>query len=654
MTDFFKLTEKLFPSQRIETGANKLEQTNLIATAVSDSSEGYVKVQMPGPVTYPEGSDESSVLIPTGPAVKEGDQVHISLNGGVGKSPVIVNAAGWGDRVSDLANEASEVASAINQHFWTDDNGAHVTDVTQTEWHEAEADDFSDLTDQKPYHNALWNSLGMLFRSGLKNLVSITRSAIAFFNGTGNSSEDIVASFGKDGFQIGVNTESHLTGDYHSLNLVDKESNTYFQVQDLRDHNGEAIITESLGAFAQRPYLYPSYTIDELLSYEGEGSATLTPSDDGTYITIDPMPTRYESFLVRYRSSDVRLKSYTLGVRSTDPAKPSGGLSVAEGYMNAAIGRESHAEGANNSAYGDASHVEGNHTVAYSSCDHAEGYYTQAGVSSVHNWVTAAHAEGAYTKALGDHSHAQNMGTIAMGTNQTAIGRYNVADDQDIYAFIIGNGTSDQDRSNCLAVKWNGDIVNGDGNVILDTAKVLFNDSNGSTQAITLSDSAANYDYMRIYFKKSSGYNGYSTTDVYKPNGKVVDLTIFEPYRNNSVTWFASKTVTISGTTISSYDYSNGQISSSPASGSQNEIAIYRVEAWNGGANQSAPPSSGGGTDDYNDLINKPKIREKIYGSDPVEYTTVEVSGTKSFDDLGMKSLTNSEINDLVDISFGI
>ena len=84
MTDFHKLAEKIFPSNRLETGSSKLEQTSVVATATSDSSNGYVSVSMPGPVTYAEGTDDTQVLIPTGPSIREGDQVHSHGTGRAG------------------------------------------------------------------------------------------------------------------------------------------------------------------------------------------------------------------------------------------------------------------------------------------------------------------------------------------------------------------------------------------------------------------------------------------------------------------------------------------------------------------------------------------------------------------------------------------
>ena len=63
-----------------------------------------------------------------------------------------------------------------------------------------------------------------------------------------------------------------------------------------------------------------------------------------------------------------------------------------------------------------------------------------------------AHAEGGKTLAVATCSHAGGQGTIAASTYQTAIGKYNKVSTAETDKFIIGNGTSDTARSNCLRV----------------------------------------------------------------------------------------------------------------------------------------------------------------------------------------------------------
>lgn len=158
---------------------------------------------------------------------------------------------------------------------------------------------------------------------------------------------------------------------------------------------------------------------------------------------------------------------YTLGTRASGSAV--GNYSHAEGYNTIASAYCAHAEGGTRSvivspetiASGEYSHAEGGSTTASAGYSHAEGYSTIA--SGPHS-----HAEGSYTTAGGTNSHAGGEGTIAKKINQTAIGAYNeidnYADTRGKYPFIIGNGTSDNARSNALTVDWNGNIADGSGN----------------------------------------------------------------------------------------------------------------------------------------------------------------------------------------------
>ena len=50
----------------------------------------------------------------------------------------------------------------------------------------------------------------------------------------------------------------------------------------------------------------------------------------------------------------------------------------------------------------------------------------------------------------------------ASGDDQTVVGQYNIEDTANKYVFIVGNGTSDNNRSNALGVCYNGDVeING-------------------------------------------------------------------------------------------------------------------------------------------------------------------------------------------------
>jgi len=181
--------------------------------------------------------------------------------------------------------------------------------------------------------------------------------------------------------------------------------------------------------------------------------------------------------------------------------KTNGGASHVEGYSNTVIsGNNSHAEGRFNQIINaTAAHVEGSSCTVISGIAHAEGtqtYATGEGAHSEGRWTKAlqseahaegfrtcaaglgshaeggrtsgyniegtfaigmnSHSEGLFTSAVGNHSHAGGFCTCSVADCSTAIGKYNVPHND--YAFVVGNGTDNNTRSNAFAVKWNGDL----------------------------------------------------------------------------------------------------------------------------------------------------------------------------------------------------
>lgn len=152
----------------------------------------------------------------------------------------------------------------------------------------------------------------------------------------------------------------------------------------------------------------------------------------------------------------------TVGANSTalgSEAEASGDYSHAEGSYTIASNDFAHAEGQETTASGRASHAEGNTTVASEMYSHAEGLITTAsGIVS--------HAEGFQTIASGAYTHSEGQGTIAASSGQHVQGKYNVEDAVYKYAHIVGNGSSDTDRSNAHTLDWNGNAWFA-GNVFL-------------------------------------------------------------------------------------------------------------------------------------------------------------------------------------------
>lgn len=279
----------------------------------------------------------------------------------------------------------------------------------------------------------------------------------------------VVMTMNANGVLMGKVDETHTELDYHSLQLIDKESYQYFYVSDLRDTDGEAVIygryrTTDLETPGQ---LILPLDVKRVNRFMVDGGETEYTIDSDNRTIIFSQASSMLNIEIWWVTESRLAKAYTVGIRNLDPGANAtvGPMSVALGVQVSAAGYASVAEGGATSAVGDYSHAEGCDTGASGEYSHAEGWYSGASGRGGHaeGYRTSAsgkwsHAEGYYTKASGPRSHAQNEETIAASADQTAIGKYNVADANGTYAAIIGNGTSDSARSNALAVEWDGTV----------------------------------------------------------------------------------------------------------------------------------------------------------------------------------------------------
>lgn len=159
---------------------------------------------------------------------------------------------------------------------------------------------------------------------------------------------------------------------------------------------------------------------------------------------LDSLETSKQNKLLYYSETSDGIYSATISVGNIILRG-----SVAEGSNTTTSNNQCHAEGYGTTASGDSSHAEGRQTTASGSGSHAEGSSTEASGDS-------SHAEGLATAASGQCSHAEGHYTTASSDYQHVQGNYNIADADDKYADIIGNGTSDDNRSNAATVSWDG------------------------------------------------------------------------------------------------------------------------------------------------------------------------------------------------------
>ena len=352
------------------------------------------------------GSWSNTMTYVVGKYIWTRDQISYSDNT-TGYSTAVYNEA-LTQSCADAA-EAMGLVMEQQEYFWHDALGAHV------------------LSDKSTV-------------SGTRHRTDFKGAGMEIFALDGQNDVK-VAKFGASGAQIGASDTSHLEMDYHSMQMVDKDGETYFAVQDLRDTDGYAELTyvytfNTNATYSDLPIDLP-YAIVSVVSVKLNGANQTYYINENynprTVIDVTNITVHVGDALSIVYKASVDAKAYTLGTR-------------------------------------------------------AQGDFGQpVGVNSV--------AEGTDVLAMGTNSHAQNLGTIAYGDNSTAIGKYNKYDLNKEYAFIVGNGTADNARSNAFAVGWNGNVstsgnITASGNISASsnisasgdiTASGEITDGNGKT-----------------------------------------------------------------------------------------------------------------------------------------------------------------------------
>lgn len=221
---------------------------------------------------------------------------------------------------------------------------------------------------------------------------------------------------------------------------------------------------------------YPSNVASGISSH-AEGYQTTASGDishaEGAQSTASGEASHAEGF----KSTASGSGAHAEGVQT----EATGNGAHAEGFKSKATEQDAHAEGNNTTASAMDSHAEGGETVASGVRAHAEGYQTEASGYNSHSegFNTKAtfnntHAEGAGTISSGLGSHSEGIYTKATGKASHVQGTYNVVDEvtsgeeKGKYAHIIGNGESDNTRSNAHTVDWDGNAWYA-GNVYVDS-----------------------------------------------------------------------------------------------------------------------------------------------------------------------------------------
>lgn len=390
----------------------------------------------------------------------------------------------------------NDLREDVTQYFWFESNsssawgsGAHVTLYPESQF--TNPNNANYLKGQ----NILMNTNGFSIRNGALPMMVLDNDSLDFnVIDTINNTYTNQASFGAVS-TIGVtdNTQSYLRLDYHSMQLIDKETNAYFYVSDLRDTSGSLTVNDSFvgdGTTNTFNLSVPDTSISEVTI---NGIIT-TDYSTGTNVGVDfirftTAPADGDIIVVTYTTQSEKAKAFTFGFRQS--GSNIGALSFANGYNVVASGLYSHAEGQETTASGSISHAEGISTTSSSWGSHAEGYTTTASGQ-------ASHAEGGQTIASGQNSHAEgrlttasNLGSHAEGNQTIASATYTHAEGNSTeasasYAHAEGSGTTasgQMSHAECQSSTASGQGSHAEG--LNTTASGRWSHAEGSsTQAI--------------------------------------------------------------------------------------------------------------------------------------------------------------------------
>jgi hypothetical protein len=396
------------------------------------------------------------------------------------------------------------------------------------------------------FANGLLNTLSADFSTAFGvNNASIGRRS--FITGTNNKSKTY------SGFITGTFNDTTITGDANIIN----NANRLFQIGNGTADNARSnAITVLQNGNTGIGTINPAarlHVVDSSVVFFANGNIPATPGNTPAVAGGRGM--------MWYADKAAFRAGYVVGSRWNK--NDIGDYSVATGNSTEASGISANASGTGTEASGDYSFASGHITTASGSHSNASGYFTEAigdysvasgdgakasgvrsfasGFNTIAKGYTSL-ATGLNTIAQGDNSATFNLNTQANGYASTVVGKYNdtiVAPETFATAntplFIVGNGTSNTNRSNAITVLQSGNTgiattqpntrldVNGDFSM-RENNLFLANGNNhnlpvGLSSFANVSNVTANYTITGI----SAGVDGKIFTIV---NSSPFNLTI--------------------------------------------------------------------------------------------------------------------------------
>lgn len=313
-------------------------------------------------------------------------------------------------------------------------------------------------------NNVLIDNDKVSFYSGTIQLAEFDSDAIKFYDGNGNADSHVVVQLGTDGVLLGKEQESNIRIVNNGLIGCESHGTETFNLQQL-----DTATTEKV--YFVRGYFGTDFITAQYLfigrDYAGTSqSFTVPPTcNSGSDIIL-----RFH-VLCRYRNSSNALTDYDCGyynitfvqgqatagypfyIVATDLADYTGGVC---GRLTCRYDGENTIDiRVSASATSDESRQQELKIQAYA-------VYSQFMIFDTEMYPPTF-SFGTRVGDLSNYSATIGHSLIATQDDQVVVGKFNKEDTNDEYAFIVGNGADDNNRSNAMTVDWNGNLITSGG-----------------------------------------------------------------------------------------------------------------------------------------------------------------------------------------------
>lgn len=271
-------------------------------------------------------------------------------------------------------------------------------------------------------------------------VADFNQNAVAFYDGNGDDDENIIALFGKDGGQVGYTSSNHLTFSSNSITAVSDTGANLFSVGS-NQAKEETLVTKSIGVAEK--ITSTSSSNPTIISVR----LPITDEVTGGLLKID-----YEWYgYLSNQQNTFRHKGTFEGVTGTGSYEDVDGgyahMHLAYSVFEA-MGYQTFAA----SVYKTTS----SYTISFRIISVTYNGYIVMPTYDFGTRAVSSNFAGSFSSVIGES-------LFATGDRQVAIGKYNIEDTNDTYAFIVGNGNDDDNRSNALTVDWSGNLITSGG-----------------------------------------------------------------------------------------------------------------------------------------------------------------------------------------------